>query len=92
MSGAPVGNSNAANAKVAKAALMRALENKSKVMGKQMLEAIWEAQIDRALQGERDSAQLIIERLDGKPKQELDAQVNGNIVLEIVRFADTTSE
>lgn len=88
MAAAP-GNNYAGNAKVAKAALERALEARSRIERKDMLEAIWDAQITAALSGERDSAQLIIERLDGKPQQSIDAVVDASITIEVVKFADS---
>ena len=76
---APIGNKNAANALVAKKALERALaiasgdalppEPESR-MG--ALVKIWNAQIDKAMDGDNDSAKFIVERLDGKAVQPVD--------------------
>ena len=43
---------------------------------------IWGAVIDRALEGYIPAAQLIVERLDGKPKQQIEANVNVNHAFE----------
>lgn len=43
---------------------------------------IWNVQIEKALEGNTESAKLIIERLDGKPKQQVDQNVNVNVQFE----------
>ena len=43
---------------------------------------IWSAVIDRACEGYVPAAQLVIERLDGKPKQQIDANINVNHAFE----------
>ena len=49
-----------------------------------LLVEMWEAQIAKAIEGNTESAKLIIERLDGKPKQQIDANVNVNHAFEQV--------
>lgn len=80
---APNGNKFAANALEAKKALERALSIRSgDVEPTQTIERfrvlvdIWDKQIAAALAGELDSAKFIVERLDGKPTQPIDANVN----------------
>lgn len=89
MAGAPIGNTNAANAKVAKAALERALDIRSPTERYQTLVHIWDKQIDKALEGDLSAAVLIIERLDGKPAQSIDTTVDvvGNLasLIELAR-------
>ena len=46
--------------------------------------AIWEKQIEKAIEGSTESAKLIIERLDGKPKQQIDQNVSVNVAFEQV--------
>ena len=56
---------------------------------------IWEGVIEKAISGHIPAAALVIERLDGKPKQQIDANVNVNHAFEQVliegraRIADT---
>jgi len=78
---APANNKNAANAKVAKAALERALELRSPIDRYQTLVEIWDKQIVNALNGDIAAATMIVDRLDGKPSQGIDADINivGNL-------------
>jgi len=78
---APANNKNAANAKVAKAALERALELRSPIDRYQTLVEIWDKQIVNALNGDIAAATMIVDRLDGKPSQAIDADINivGNL-------------
>jgi len=78
---APANNKNAANAKVAKAALERALEIRSPIDRYQTLVEIWDKQIVNALNGDIAAATMIVDRLDGKPSQAIDADINivGNL-------------
>ena len=39
---------------------------------------MWNAAIGKALEGNIEAMKLVIERLDGKPKQQIDANVNVN--------------
>lgn len=77
MSGAPEGNTNATKGAKARQALIKAIEAKSTgitpvVIDKmQCLVDIWTKQIDQALEGDNTSASMIIDRMDGKPKQAL---------------------
>ena len=77
MSGAPEGNTNATKGAQARQALIKAIEAKSTgeapvVIDKmQCLVDIWTKQIDQALEGNTHSASMIIDRIDGKPKQAL---------------------
>lgn len=58
----------------------------NKLRGKHDLDAIWEAQIKAALEGDQQAAKLIIETLDGKPKQQIEAAgLGGGPVLHEVK-------
>ena len=76
--GGQKGNNNAGNAKYAKRALEKALKRRDGQDIPDGLETfetlvdIWDAQIGNALAGDKASAQMIVERLDGKPKQEVE--------------------
>lgn len=72
MAGAPIGNQNAAKGRKWKAAIERALEAKSRVLGKQALDEIAVALIDQALAGEQWAIDQLGNRLDGKPGQALE--------------------
>jgi len=48
------------------------------------LAELWEGQIEKAIAGSTAAAALVIERLDGKPKQQIDANVNVNHAFEQV--------
>lgn len=80
---AAIGNQYAAKEKRWRMAIDRALEHKSKALGVQALDAIAEQMICVAL-GENEDADIkdklavwreIADRLDGKPKQEVDANL-----------------
>lgn len=73
---APKGNNFAGNALIARKALLDALavrdgtqERKDGVRQYNTLVAMWDKQIDKALEGDNDSHKHIIERLDGKAPQ-----------------------
>lgn len=79
MAGAPKGNNNAANAHFAKQALIKALEVRAGYRSAnailerfRTLVEIWDKQINQALEGDNASAQMIVERMDGKAKQVVD--------------------
>lgn len=95
MAGAPVGNQNAAKGKKWKAAIDRALEEKSRVLGKEALDECARALIDQALAGEQWALQQLGDRLDGKPSQAFDVGSDpdrpliSKVVREIVRAPDS---
>ena len=87
---APKGNNYAGNALVAKKALERVLAETSGITRKEALEEIWYQQITKAMAGDNDSAKFIVERLDGKATQVVDAKVDASLVVELIRFSDAT--
>lgn len=72
MAGAPLGNQNAAKGRKFRAAVDRALEEKSRVLGKEALDEVCRVLIDQALAGEQWAIQQLGDRLDGKPGQALE--------------------
>lgn len=72
MAGAPVGNQNAANGKKWRAAIDRALAEKSRVDGKDALDAIANVLITQALAGEQWALAQLGDRLDGRAAQSLE--------------------
>lgn len=78
MAGAPEGNNNAGRGREATAALEKALhqdanEDHSKCIARfQTVVDIWKIQIKKAKEGDSTAANMIIDRLEGKPKQSVD--------------------
>lgn len=66
---APLGNQNAAKAKVWTAAVERALSARSALDRKDALEACATALIDKALEGDMAALKELGDRLEGKPAQ-----------------------
>jgi hypothetical protein len=95
--GAPSGNKNAVKGRKAEAALNKALAIRDGVEPTETTETfqclidMWDKQIEEALEGDKGSMQMIVERLDGKPKQAIvggdedDAPVLHEIRRTIVR-------
>lgn len=71
MAGAPIGNQNAAKAKIWSAAIMRALENRSRLQQKQALDELAAVLLDKAAEGDMAALKELGDRLDGKPAQAL---------------------
>ena len=73
MAGAPKGNNNAGKGRMATHALEMAVENGGKAVqvasGIQVLVDIWNVQVEKALEGDQQAANAIMDRLDGKPAQ-----------------------
>jgi len=80
--GAPKGNKNASNGRIASQALSVALEHNgehTKVSSKiKTLVEIWNAQIAKAKEGDHQAASMIVDRLEGKAAQSIaiDAKVD----------------
>ena len=87
--GAPIGNKNAAVSKHAKNTLQCCLRRKfGEDTGEarpqyEALIAIWEKMYDKALEGDSTAANMIMDRMDGKPGQSIelgpDSTVNFNL-------------
>ena len=75
--GAPVGNQNAAKAKVWQAAIMRALDGPSGSERVERLNALAQALIDKAAEGDMGALKELGDRLDGKPAQAITADPDG---------------
>ena len=67
--GAPVGNQNAAKAKVWTAAIERALERRSRVEQREALDAIADKLLELASDGDLAALKELGDRLEGKPAQ-----------------------
>ena len=87
--GAPLGNNNAGNGRVASQALNVALGHGGedvKVSTKiETLVAIWNAQIKEAKEGDHQAASMIVDRLEGKAAQSIAIEADINTDLTITR-------
>lgn len=71
MAGAPLGNKNAAKAKLWSAAIERALKKRSKVDAKEALDKLAEQLLLKCDQGDITALKELGDRLEGKPAQGL---------------------
>jgi hypothetical protein len=89
--GAPLGNKNAAKAKVWEGALRAALaqyENKdAKIKPGEALRKVAEMVVTQALVGNKDAWKEIGDRLDGKAVQPIQGDIDVDLTVEIVKFA-----
>ena len=71
MAGAPLGNQNAARAKIWRAAIVRALEKRSqsRVDGIKEIDALAERLLDLVATGDLGALKEFGDRMDGKPAQ-----------------------
>ena len=86
---APIGNKNAAKAKIWSAAVERALAEKSRIKGKIMLDECARALVDKAAEGDVAALRELGDRLEGKPVQAISGVDGGPVIVEVVRFAGT---
>lgn len=80
--GAPLGNTNATKSKAWSDAIRKAM-----VKGKGY-ERLAKKLVDMAEEGDIAAMKEIGDRLEGKPKQTIDADVQMDLVVEIVKFSD----
>ena len=69
MAGAPLGNKNAAKAKLWSAAIERALKKRSRVDAKEALDALAEKLLAKCDSGDITALKELGDRLEGKPAQ-----------------------
>ena len=69
---APKGNNNAAKAKIWSAAIMRALEKRSRTERKKIIDSIADALIDKCLERDLPAIKEFGDRIEGKVPQQLD--------------------
>jgi hypothetical protein len=91
MAGAPKGNKNAASKRPWAAAIERALAKRSLTSKGEALDDLAEKLLVLCEQGDITALKELADRLDGKSIQMVEAQVDGSLTVEIVRFADTAS-
>ena len=56
--------------------------------GRDKLRAVADALVDKAISGDVQAINAIADRLDGKVPQAVDANLSGNVVVNLVRFSD----
>jgi hypothetical protein len=86
MAGAPLGNKNGLK-KPWKAAIERALANRSKYEGVQELERLAEKLLDKAAEGDLGALKELGDRMDGKPAQTIQG-TDGGAITVIMQSAD----
>lgn len=91
---APKGNNFAGNALIARKALEHSLlkyegnePSGEKASKFKALVEIWDTQISKAIEGDNHSATMIIDRLDGKPKQQ--TEITGDLTVESYELSET---
>lgn len=85
---APLGNQNAVKAKRWSDAIDRALSKRSKGDGIKALDELAEKFLETVEAGGMDGYRELGDRLEGKPVQTVNADVDMNVTVEVVRFAD----
>lgn len=94
MSGAPLGNKNAAKPRIWHQAIMRALEihDKSRIDGKKEIDALAEKLLELVRAGDLNALKEFGDRLDGKPAQAIVGGDSGDnpIRLLLVNSTDKT--
>lgn len=90
MAGAPPGNQNAAKAKIWHAAVMRALRKRSKTDQLEALDELAEQFLDAVAKGDLVAFKELGDRLDGKPKQQIEAtgKDDGPLEITVVNYAN----
>lgn len=91
-SGGQPGNQNAAKGAEWRQAIKRALAHDSGKTYREGLDTVAKKFIEAAKNGDPWAMKEIGDRMDGKPHQSIDASIDGNLTVEIVRFADTSPE
>jgi hypothetical protein len=86
--GAPKGNQNAASKKPWAAAIERALAKRSLKSKRDALDDLAEKLLKACDKGDVTALKELADRMDGKSIQHIDAQVETNVTVELVRFAD----
>lgn len=88
--GAQPGNTNAAKARVWTQAIERVFEKRSSLVDRNAeLDLLAERLVDLAKAGDMIALKEIGDRLEGKPKQAIEAELTGNLTVNVLRFADS---
>lgn len=79
MAGAPIGNTNKAKGKAVANMIAKRLEER------QLLQVIVDAQLDKAADGDYQAANMIFDRMDGKPKQQTEVSgLDGGAIIATI--------
>jgi phosphotransferase system HPr-like phosphotransfer protein len=93
--GAPLGNKNGVRGTQAKQALQIALrhngQKKRVVKDMACLVEIWSKTIEQAKEGDNQSINMIMERLDGKPGQSIDVTAEGTIEVRALTVREASA-
>ncbi len=89
--GAPLGNTNAQKGKIWTAAIQRALARRDKCRsdGIKEIDALADELIKAVASGDLAALKEFGDRLEGKPVQQIDANVDASLTVEVMRYADT---
>lgn len=80
---APKGNNNAAKAKIWSAAIMRALEKRSRTERKKVIDSIADALIDKCLERDLPAIKEFGDRIEGKVPQAIEGTgENGEVIVK----------
>ncbi len=80
--GAPLGNKNGAKSKVWSAAITRALERRSRVEAKEMIDELANTLIDMCLAKDLGALKEFGDRMEGKPAQVIAGDGEAPVVIE----------
>jgi hypothetical protein len=90
--GAPIGNTNPTKGKRWQQAIDRALAERSKRSGIEALDELAEKLLILADGGDLGALRELADRLDGKAIQQIDANVDTALTVEILKFADSPAK
>lgn len=87
---APIGNKNAGKNRIWSTAISQAIEKRSKSEGKEMLNKLADALIDKALDGDMTALKELGDRLEGKAMQgiELTGANGGAVLIKAAQLTD----
>lgn len=92
MAGAPLGNTNPSDGKMWKAAIRRALDIRtSRLKRKDALDKLAEKFLAQCDEGDISAFRELGDRLDGKASQPITGENGGPVVIEVIKFADTST-
>ena len=89
MAGAPVGNSNATKGSEWRQAIKRALAHRSGKTYREGLDQVARKFVEAAAMGDPWAMKEIGDRMDGKPKQSMDLDVEGDIGIRAIEVTFT---
>ena len=86
MAGAPIGNQNAAKAKIWHGAIMRALRNRSRTDALEALDELAEKLLEKVAEGDLPALKEFGDRLDGKPSQAITGPDDGPVDIRVIEW------